>query len=75
VKGTEVELINGTRHSDDIRLKVARTGTNESRRIQKILICEEEANELKSERKKLILLLIQVYLDGLKSYYLESKND
>jgi hypothetical protein len=60
VKGFEVELINDARHSDDSRLKVVKTAIFESRRIQEVLICKEEANGLKSEMKKLILLLRKV---------------
>jgi hypothetical protein len=60
VKGIELELINDARHSDDRRLKVAKTAIIESRRIQEVLICKEEANEQKSEMKKLVLLLRKV---------------
>jgi hypothetical protein len=60
VKGIEVKLINDARHSDDSRLNVAKTAIIESRRIQEVFICKEEANGLKSEMKKLILFLRKV---------------
>jgi hypothetical protein len=41
VKGIEVELINDARHSDDSRLKVAKTAIIESRRIREVFICKQ----------------------------------